>query len=45
MIVKLNLDDKTSIFDKLRKEYDELNDANDKPKMISEELIKNQDTL
>ena len=43
--MKLNLDDKTSIFDKLRKEYDELNDADDKPKMISEELIKNHDTL
>ena len=45
MIVKLNLDVKTSILNKLRKEYDELNDADDKPKMISEELIKNQDTL
>ena len=29
----------------LKKEYDELNDANDKLKMISEVLIKNQDTL
>ena len=43
--MKLNIDVKTSILNKLRKEYDELNDADDKPKMISEELIKNQDTL
>ena len=43
--MKLNIDVKTSILNKLRKEYNELNDADDKPKMISEELIKNQDTL
>ena len=43
--MKLNIDVKTSILNKLRKEYDELNDADDKPKMISEELIKNQYTL
>ena len=43
--MKLNIDVKTSILNKLRKEYDELNDANDKLKMISEVLIKNQDTL
>jgi hypothetical protein len=45
MIIKLNLDDKTSKFDELKNEYDELNDVNDKLKMISEELVKNQDTL